>query len=131
MGVSVRRKPLNFLYLLQDKINISLSKVTAGELTVLLSTEPVWAAVFSAFALDERMGTGAIIGAFLILSACLVNQADVLPPFVKNSLPVNSTNVKKESTNKSFFTILVTPIASVSTFISSLQDLTNKSPPPS
>lgn len=59
--------------------NISLSRVTAGELTVLLSTEPMWAAVFSAVLLQEHFGSGTFVGAALILAACIVNQADNLP----------------------------------------------------
>lgn len=59
--------------------NISLSRVTAGELTVLLSTEPMWAAVFSAVLLGEHFGSGTFVGAALILAACTVNQADNLP----------------------------------------------------
>lgn len=59
--------------------NISLSRVTAGELTVLLSTEPMWAAVFSAVLLGEHFGSGTFLGGALILAACIVNQADNLP----------------------------------------------------
>lgn len=57
---------------------VALKRVSAGELAVLLSTEPMWAAAFSAAVLGENMGTGAIVGGALILLACLVNQADAL-----------------------------------------------------
>lgn len=96
--------------------NISLSRVTAGELTVLLSTEPIWAAVFAAAALGEHMGSGAAIGAVLILGACLVNQADVLPFKRLGKLPLRK--------------VLTAPLARLNSFASYVQDLVQRSLPP-
>mmetsp|Transcript_10624 Transcript_10624/g.44245 ORF Transcript_10624/g.44245 Transcript_10624/m.44245 type:complete len:415 (-) Transcript_10624:183-1427(-) len=59
--------------------NFALKKVSASELSVLLSTEPFFAAAFSAFFLDESLTTKGIFGGCLIIAACLSNQfSDVL-----------------------------------------------------
>jgi len=54
--------------------NFSLQKVSASELTVLLSTEPFFAAAFSAFFLNESLTSQGIAGGMLIIAACLSNQ---------------------------------------------------------
>lgn len=55
--------------------NEALRKVSASELAVLLSTEPIWAAAFSAMLLGEHMGSQAVLGGSFILAACLLHQA--------------------------------------------------------
>jgi len=42
---------------------------------VLLSTEPLWAALFAAFLLGEALGLNDVAGGALIVGACLVNAA--------------------------------------------------------
>lgn len=53
--------------------NIALVRVSAAEMAVLLATEPLWAALFSAALLGESMGPTAAGGGALILAACLVS----------------------------------------------------------
>mmetsp|Transcript_30279 Transcript_30279/g.54828 ORF Transcript_30279/g.54828 Transcript_30279/m.54828 type:complete len:503 (+) Transcript_30279:129-1637(+) len=48
-----------------------LGKVSSSEASVLLSTEPLWAAVFAGLFLGESMGPNAILGGALIVAACL------------------------------------------------------------
>lgn len=55
--------------------NIALTRVSPAELAILLSTEPFWAAAFSAVLLGERMGPQALAGGGLILLACLLDQS--------------------------------------------------------
>ena len=42
---------------------------------MLLSTEPLWAALFAAFLLGEALGLNDVAGGALIVGACLVNAA--------------------------------------------------------
>lgn len=51
--------------------NIALEWVTASELAVLLSTEPLWAAAFSQFLLGETMGPGGLAGGACVIFACI------------------------------------------------------------
>ncbi|PXF47124.1 putative transporter [Gracilariopsis chorda] len=51
--------------------NVALKRVRATEMAVLLSTEPLWAAMFAAIMCGEKMGASAVIGAAFILSACI------------------------------------------------------------
>lgn len=102
--------------------NVSLSRVSAGELTVLLSTEPVWAAAVSAGLLGERMGGGGFIGAFLILVACIINQGDALP----GGKPLFH-KVLQSATWRS----IVAPVARVGTVLSCMQGFINRMQPPS
>lgn len=53
--------------------NVALVRVTAAEMAVLLATEPLWAALFSAALLGESMAPTAAGGGALILAACLVS----------------------------------------------------------
>lgn len=54
--------------------NIALVHVSASEMAVILSTEPLFASAWAAFLLHETMGSEAIVGGALIMCACLVNQ---------------------------------------------------------
>lgn len=51
----------------------SLGKVASTEASVLLATEPLWAAIFAAFLLSENFGLNDYVGGALIVSACLAN----------------------------------------------------------
>lgn len=53
----------------------ALSKVSSGEASVILATEPLWAAAFASFLLGDSMGWNGIVGGMLIVSACLMNGA--------------------------------------------------------
>mmetsp|Transcript_23655 Transcript_23655/g.30651 ORF Transcript_23655/g.30651 Transcript_23655/m.30651 type:complete len:115 (-) Transcript_23655:254-598(-) len=52
----------------------AFEKIPASEASVLVVTEPLWAAVLAFFFLGERMGSSDIIGASFILGACLLNE---------------------------------------------------------
>lgn len=54
--------------------NIALARVSAQEMAVLLSTEPLWAAGFASILLGEHMGGQAVCGGMVILVACVMNQ---------------------------------------------------------
>jgi drug/metabolite transporter (DMT)-like permease len=51
----------------------SLQKVPSGEASVILATEPLWAAAFASIILGESFDWNEYVGGILIVSACLVN----------------------------------------------------------
>ncbi|KAJ8908613.1 hypothetical protein NDN08_005318 [Rhodosorus marinus] len=51
--------------------NLSLKRLSAAELSLLVSSEPFFAAAFSAFFLDETLTSQGVLGGFLIFTACL------------------------------------------------------------
>lgn len=53
----------------------ALGKLSSSEASVLLSTEPLWAALFAAGLLGEALGWNDGAGGALIVGACLVNAA--------------------------------------------------------
>merc|ERR1712127_363593 len=59
-----------------------LGKVSSSEASVLLATEPLWAAVFAGLFLGEEMGPQAIVGGALIVAACLTTS--VKPQTLRN-----------------------------------------------
>ena len=59
-----------------------LGKVSSSEASVLLATEPLWAAVFAGIFLGEEMGPNVIIGGALIVAACLMTS--VKPQTLQN-----------------------------------------------
>ena len=54
----------------------ALGSVSSGDASILMTTEPLWAAVFGALLMGESLGANAWVGGALILSACLVNTFD-------------------------------------------------------
>ncbi|KAL7534438.1 hypothetical protein ACHAXR_005867 [Thalassiosira sp. AJA248-18] len=59
-----------------------LGKVSSSEASVLLATEPLWAALFAGLFLGESMGPQAILGGALIVAACLTTS--VKPQTLQN-----------------------------------------------
>ena len=51
----------------------SLGKVPSAEASVILATEPLWAALFAALILSESFGINDYVGGALIVLACLAN----------------------------------------------------------
>ena len=51
----------------------ALGKVSSAEASVILATEPLWAALFAALWLHDNFGLNDYIGGFLIVLACLAN----------------------------------------------------------
>jgi drug/metabolite transporter (DMT)-like permease len=62
--------------------NMAMKKLSASESTIIYSTEPLWGTAFAALALHEQIGANTIVGAVLILSACLwssIGVASLIP----------------------------------------------------
>jgi len=53
---------------------VALGKMGSSEASVLLATEPLWAALFATLFLGEALGPADGAGGVLILAACLVNS---------------------------------------------------------
>uniref|UniRef100_A0A6U0SYC7 EamA domain-containing protein n=1 Tax=Eucampia antarctica TaxID=49252 RepID=A0A6U0SYC7_9STRA len=51
----------------------ALGKVSSAEASVILATEPLWAALFAAIILSENFGINDYVGGALIVLACLAN----------------------------------------------------------
>jgi len=51
----------------------SLGKVSSAEASVILATEPLWAALFAALLLNDSFGINDYVGGALIVLACLAN----------------------------------------------------------
>jgi drug/metabolite transporter (DMT)-like permease len=51
----------------------SLGKVASAEASVILATEPLWAALFAALWINESFGLNDYVGGALIVAACLAN----------------------------------------------------------
>ena len=59
----------------------ALGKLSSAEASVLLATEPLWAALFAALLLGEQLGWNDGVGGALIVAALAVNEELVaLPP---------------------------------------------------
>ena len=67
--------------------NYGLSKVPSSEASVILATEPLWAAAFASFFLGEQFGWNDYVGGFLIVAACVVNA--LKPSDIHSKLPWN------------------------------------------
>jgi len=79
--------------------NVALGKVPSSEASVLLATEPLWAAAFGGVMLGEKFGLNDIYGGFLIIAACLVsalNPSDILGLFSSQSKLTLDSEIKDE-----------------------------------
>ena len=54
--------------------SVALKTLTAAETTILLSTEPLWGALFAAILVGEELGTDTAVGGLLILTGCLYSN---------------------------------------------------------
>lgn len=52
----------------------ALGSVPSGEASVILATEPLWAAAFASMLLGEEFGWNDYSGGLLIVAACIVNS---------------------------------------------------------
>jgi drug/metabolite transporter (DMT)-like permease len=66
---------------------VAVGKVPAAEASVILATEPLWAAAFGSILLGGSFGWNDYTGGFLIVAACLVNglQSNVLQDFLSGA----------------------------------------------
>lgn len=55
---------------------LALGKVSSSQASVLLATEPFWAALFAALLLGEGLGGNDFAGGALIVGACIANSQD-------------------------------------------------------
>ena len=68
---------------------IALGKLSSSEASVLLATEPLWAAVFASFLINEQLSLWDGVGGALIVIACVVTAID--PGWLRAKL-----NIKQE-----------------------------------
>jgi len=71
----------------------ALGRVSSAEASVILATEPLWAALFAALILSENFGLNDYVGGALIVLACLANalKPSDFEPFL------GSANVEEEN----------------------------------
>lgn len=55
---------------------VALGKLSSSEASVLLATEPLWAAVFASFLINEQLSLWDGVGGALIVIACVVTAID-------------------------------------------------------
>lgn len=55
---------------------IALGKLSSSEASVLLATEPLWAAVFASFLINEQLSLWDGVGGALIVAACVATAID-------------------------------------------------------
>jgi drug/metabolite transporter (DMT)-like permease len=51
--------------------NFAMKNLSASESTIIYSTEPLWGTAFAAVTLNESIGWNTVLGAILILAACV------------------------------------------------------------
>merc|ERR1712238_308955 len=71
---------------------VALGKLSSSEASVLLATEPLWAAVFASFLINEQLSLWDGVGGALIVIACIATAID--PVFLRGKLNIeyNSNN---------------------------------------
>jgi len=65
---------------------VALGKLSSSEASVLLATEPLWAAVFASFLLHEQLGLWDGVGGALIVAACVATAID--PKWLRETLGI-------------------------------------------
>ena len=58
---------------------IALETASATEAALLFSSEPVWASLFGAWLLHEKLNLNAYVGGVIILAACIMSAVSDLP----------------------------------------------------
>lgn len=70
---------------------VALETCSASEAALTFSSEPVWASLFGAWLLRERLNTNSYVGGAVILTACIIGAlADIKPPKDKNRFAIDS-----------------------------------------
>lgn len=85
----------------------ALGKVSSAEASVLLATEPIWAALFAALLLGESLGWNDGAGGALLVGACLVNSAE--PEQVRQWLRISPQPAASPSTREALVDDVLTP----------------------
>lgn len=73
---------------------VALGKLSSSEASVLLATEPLWAAVFASFLINEQLSLIDGIGGALIVAACVVTSID--PVWLREKLQIEYDNGSNE-----------------------------------
>ena len=66
---------------------VALGKLSSSEASVLLATEPLWAAVFASFLINEQLSLWDGVGGALIVAACVVTAID--PVWLREKLQID------------------------------------------
>jgi drug/metabolite transporter (DMT)-like permease len=70
---------------------VALETCSASEAALTFSSEPVWASMFGAWLLRERLNTNSYVGGAVILMACILGAlADIKPSKDKSTLAIES-----------------------------------------
>ena len=65
---------------------VALGKLSSSEASVLLATEPLWAAVFASFLINEQLSLWDGVGGALIVAACVATAID--PAWLREKLQI-------------------------------------------
>ena len=74
---------------------IALGKLSSSEASVLLATEPLWAAVFASFLINEQLSLWDGVGGALIVAACVATAID--PVWLREKLKIKYDDDISES----------------------------------
>uniref|UniRef100_A0A7S3PV94 EamA domain-containing protein n=1 Tax=Chaetoceros debilis TaxID=122233 RepID=A0A7S3PV94_9STRA len=66
---------------------VALGKLSSSEASVLLATEPLWAAVFASFLINEQLSINDGIGGAMIVAACVATAID--PVWLRTKLGID------------------------------------------
>jgi drug/metabolite transporter (DMT)-like permease len=69
--------------------------MASSEASVLLATEPIWAAAFAAALLGEAVGANDVAGGALIVLGCVCNAVE--PQRIRDLIGIESSNNGRES----------------------------------
>lgn len=81
---------------------IALGKLSSSEASVLLATEPLWAAVFASFLINEQLSLWDGVGGALIVTACVATAID--PVWLREKLQIDYNNEEDESASSEMVT---------------------------
>ena len=65
---------------------VALGKLSSSEASVLLATEPLWAALFANYLINESLGVWDAIGGAIIVISCIVTAIE--PDWLRNKLGI-------------------------------------------
>lgn len=65
---------------------LALGKLSSSEASVLLATEPLWAALFANFLIHESLDVSDAVGGFIIVVSCVVTAIE--PGWLRNKLGI-------------------------------------------
>ena len=84
--------------------NVAMKRLSAAESTVIYSTEPLWGTLFAFIVLNEQIGWNTIVGAFLIISACLWST---LGPTISIAGMISSSTLSEEGFEQIYNNMIV------------------------